>query len=44
MAEIGQYLGHDDDCITSKVYARFSPGHMQKAADVLDFTSIRKVQ
>jgi integrase len=39
MSEISQYLGHEDERITAKVYARFSPGHMQKSADVLDFTS-----
>lgn len=42
MAEISQYLGHEDERITARVYARFSPGHLQKAADVLDFTAVRR--
>lgn len=37
MEEIAQYLGHEDSRITRKVYARFSPGHLQKAAASLDF-------
>lgn len=44
MAEISQYLGHEDERITARVYARFSPGHMQKSADVLDFTSAAQVR
>lgn len=44
MSEISQYLGHEDERITAKVYARFSPGHMQKSADVLDFTSGAQVR
>lgn len=44
MSEISNYLGHEDERITAKVYARFSPGHLQKAADILDFTRVRKVQ
>ncbi|WP_395451144.1 tyrosine-type recombinase/integrase [Aminobacter sp. UC22_36] len=36
MSKIAQYLGHSDSRITEKVYARFAPGHMQDAADVLD--------
>lgn len=43
MAEIAQYLGHDDERITARVYARFSPGHLQDAADVLDFTRVGPV-
>lgn len=30
--EISQYLGHSDSRITERVYARFSPGHLSKAA------------
>jgi len=41
MDEIAQYLGHEDSRITSRVYARFSPDHLRKAADVLDFTRVR---
>lgn len=37
MEEIAQYLGHDDSRITRRVYARFSPAHLQKAAASLNF-------
>jgi len=43
MDEISQYLGHSNVGVTARVYARFSPDHLRKAADVLDFTKIRKV-
>jgi integrase len=36
MSEISQYLGHTNTGITERVYARFSPGYLQKAASVLD--------
>ena len=36
MAEIAQYLGHDDDRVTSRVYARFSPTHLRRAAAALE--------
>lgn len=42
MAEVAQMLGHSNTAITERVYGRFSPTHLRKAADVLDFTSIRK--
>jgi len=32
MAEIAQYLGHSDERTTYRVYARFSPGHLRRAA------------
>lgn len=35
--EIAQYLGHSDSRITFRVYARFSPTHLRKARDALDF-------
>jgi integrase len=35
LAEVGQYLGHTDLKVTYRVYARFSPGHLKKAADAL---------
>ncbi len=41
MEEIAQYLGHDDSRITRRVYARFSPKHLRKAAESLDFTKPR---
>jgi integrase len=44
MAKIAQYLGHSDSRITEAVYARFAPGHMQDAANALDFGEVRAVQ
>lgn len=35
MAEIAQYLGHADDRITQRVYARFSPDYLRRAAAAL---------
>jgi integrase len=43
IVEVAQYLGHSNPQITYEVYARFSPDHLQKAANVLDFTTVRKV-
>lgn len=37
MDEIAQYLGHSSPAITFKVYARFSPDYLRKAASALDF-------
>lgn len=37
MNEISQYLGHDDVKTTTRVYARFSPTHLRKLADSLNF-------
>ena len=39
---VAQMLGHSNTAITFKTYARYMPEHMQNAADVLDFTSLRK--
>lgn len=36
MAQIAQYLGHKDSRTTERVYARFSPSYMQKAATALE--------
>lgn len=36
MAEIAQFLGHDDIKTTTRVYARFSPRHLRKLADSLN--------
>ncbi|MCW2411587.1 MULTISPECIES: tyrosine-type recombinase/integrase [unclassified Sphingobium] len=33
MAELAQFMGHDDDRTTQKHYARYSPGHLKKAAN-----------
>lgn len=35
--EIAQYLGHSSSKVTFSVYARFSPTHLQKAAESLEF-------
>jgi integrase len=37
MEEIAQYLGHTDTRITFKVYAKFSPSYLRKAAGSLEF-------
>lgn len=39
--EVAQYLGHSNPSVTFNVYGRFSPNHLRKAADVLDFTAVR---
>lgn len=44
MSEIAQYLGHEDSRVTERVYARFRPEHLRRAADVLDFTRVRQVR
>lgn len=36
MAEIAQYLGHEDDRITQRVYARYSPDYLRQAAAALE--------
>lgn len=36
MSEIAQYLGHSNSAITERVYARFSPGYLRKAASFLE--------
>lgn len=41
---VSQYLGHSNIHITSSTYARYAPSHMQGAADVLNFTDIKKVR
>jgi len=35
MAEIAQFMGHDDSATTEKHYARFSPGFLRGAANAL---------
>jgi len=44
MHKVSQYLGHSNTQITERVYARFAPSHMQDAADVLNFTEIKKTR
>jgi integrase len=36
MAEIAQFLGHTSEAITFKIYARFSPTYLRKAAGALE--------
>ena len=38
MSEIAQFLGHGDSRITERVYARFSPQHLRKAANSLEIS------
>ena len=37
MAEIAQLLGHKDSRTTERIYAKFSPTYLRKAAKALDF-------
>jgi integrase len=36
MTEIAQYLGHSDSRLTERVYARFSPTYLRRAASALE--------
>ena len=36
MSEISQYLGHSSTQVTERVYARFSPDYLRKAAEALE--------
>lgn len=36
MEEIGQFLGHTDLRVTYRIYARFSPGYLKRAAAALE--------
>lgn len=44
MDKVAQMLGHSNTAMTEKVYGRFSPDHLHDAADVLDFTRIRRIK
>jgi integrase len=41
MSEVAQYLGHADDRITQRVYARYSPTHLREAAKALEFGKLK---
>jgi integrase len=41
MAEIAQYLGHTDLRTTYRIYARFSPSYLKKAAGSLELPSVQ---
>lgn len=36
MTEVSQYLGHSSTAVTEKVYGRYSPGHLKRAAEALE--------
>jgi integrase len=36
MSEIAQYLGHSDSRLTERVYARYSPTYLRRAAEALE--------
>nr|WP_145398592.1 site-specific integrase [Paracoccus sulfuroxidans] len=38
IAEVAQFLGHSNPSITFRVYARYSPTHLRRAASILDFS------
>lgn len=42
MSEISQYLGHSSTAVTEKVYARYSPDYLGKAAKALNFRQVQK--
>lgn len=43
MSEIAQYLGHTSTRITERVYARYSPDYLRKAAAALEMPQARSV-
>lgn len=43
MAKIAQFLGHADDTVTQRVYARFAPDHLRDAAESLELGGLRLV-
>lgn len=40
--KVAQFLGHSNSSITYSTYARFAPEHLREAAEVLDFSRIRR--
>ena len=40
MEEIAQFLGHSDINVTRKIYARFSPDYLRKAAAALEYDDL----
>lgn len=42
ISEIAQFLGHSNPSITFRVYARYSPTHLRRAASILDFSAVHK--
>jgi integrase len=43
MGEIATYLGHSDDLVTQRVYAKFSPSHLRQTASALEVGGPRKL-
>ena len=41
MAEVAQYLGHTDSRVTERVYARFGPDYLRRAALALNPGRVR---
>jgi integrase len=39
--EISQYLGHSSTDVIEKIYARFSPNYLRKAAATLDLPAVQ---
>ncbi|MFC3059641.1 tyrosine-type recombinase/integrase [Paenirhodobacter populi] len=44
IAEVAQFLGHSNPTVTYSTYGRFSPDHLRKAAEVLEFGKVRQVR
>ncbi|WFT82046.1 DDE-type integrase/transposase/recombinase [Methylobacterium sp. CB376] len=44
MTEIATYLGHSDDAITQRVYAKLSPNHLRRASRALEVGRLRVQQ
>jgi integrase len=41
MSEISQYLGHSSTVVTEKIYARYSPHYLKKAAATLNLDTVQ---
>jgi integrase len=44
MAEISQYMGHTSTAITERVYARFHPDYLQRAANALSLREPKAIE
>jgi integrase len=43
MSEISQYLAHSSTAVTERIYARYSPNYLRKAASSLNMPAVRAV-
>lgn len=43
MEEIASYLGHSNPATTYRIYARYSPSYLRRAAGALELPAVRKV-